>query len=487
MLRNIQEEIGDIETAEGTEDRLYYPDSIKKIKGKPIRLIQQSLFNDIMPKPLIIPRPRHCISRKSMDKDALRVLYGLKDNGYTSYLVGGSVRDLLLGKPPKDFDIGTNARPHEIKKIFRRSRIIGKRFRIVHVYFGKNKIIEVSTFRRQTEFDDREALLNGMSDEEIYGSPMEDAFRRDITINGLFYNIEGFSVIDFVGGVRDLERGIIRAIGEPSRRFLRDPVRMMRAVRHAARTGFMIEERTWEAICQHAAKIALCSIPRVRDEWLKDIKSGYSSIWMDYLLKSGLFEPIFPVYSRIIKKTGNDAIKLLKGLLRAIDKRVMEDGQDAVSDPLVLSFLLYPALRFHPLWRRFKSTRLRWPTIEIRALIDEIIAPYDFRRWVRDETSQILSNQFPIGLCHSQSRLPKRVWSKAVFLDALFLYNTVRAIEDKDVFEIRGIDNFPVRGELRHHHGKRAMNIYKQKKNRYKNSKNGKHAGKDSNKGKNTE
>lgn len=401
---------------------------------------QKSLFKDMNQGPRIVPRPEHPISRKDMDREALKVLYRLKEKGYLAYLVGGSVRDLLLGKRPKDFDIGTDARPHEVKRIFRYSRIIGKRFRIVHVYFKGGKVIEVSTFRCQSDCDDREALQNGKGDDEIYGSPMEDAFRRDLTINGLFYNIQDFSVIDYVGGMEDLRNGIIRSIGEPNHRFLRDPVRMMRAVRHAARTGFTIEPNTWAAICQNAQKIRLCAIPRVRDEWLKDIKSGYSRSWMEYLIASGLLEALFPHYAKYV--LDREAKRLLLGLLDALDQKIRtaqpapQKGQGP-SEALCLAILLYPAIKAHPLWETLRSEKLKWPTFEVRSLIDELIFPYDFKRSVRDETAQILSNQWPIALCHQRGSLPKRVWSKQVFHQALFLYNKAREIERKEVFEVK--------------------------------------------------
>jgi len=156
------------------------------------------LFEDLGFRPRIIPRAEHCISRKDIDREALKVLYRLKDSGYIAYLVGGGVRDLLLGRRPKDFDVGTNARPEEVRRLFHRSRIIGRRFRLVHVYFRGGKIIEVSTFRRQSTCDDSEAMRQGIENAHIFGLPQEDAFRRDLTINGLFYNIADFSIIDYV-------------------------------------------------------------------------------------------------------------------------------------------------------------------------------------------------------------------------------------------------------------------------------------------------
>ena len=189
--------------------------------------------------PTIRERSEHCISRSNIDEDALKVLYRLSTAGYTSYLVGGSVRDLLLGRHPKDFDVGTNARPNEIRKIFRNCFLIGRRFRLAHIIFGK-KVIETSTFRRQPE--ETEAT-NGLyqAEDNTFGTPEEDAKRRDFTVNGLFYDIKTFSVIDYVGGLKDLEKRDLRCIGDPNIRFREDPVRMMRAVKFAARLDFTID------------------------------------------------------------------------------------------------------------------------------------------------------------------------------------------------------------------------------------------------------
>ena len=176
-----------------------------------------------------------------IDEEALKILYRLNRHGFLAYLVGGSVRDLLLGKTPKDFDIATNAHPQQIRDLFRNSRMIGRRFRLVHIFFKGGKVVEVSTFRSQSEFEETENEEGEIVRTESFGTPEEDALRRDITINGLFYNIADFSIIDCVGGMEDLRRGIIRTIGDPNERFKQDPVRMIRVIRHAARTGFAID------------------------------------------------------------------------------------------------------------------------------------------------------------------------------------------------------------------------------------------------------
>lgn len=387
---------------------------------------QKSLFDDMANGPNIIPRPKHCISRKNIDKEALKVLYRLKDHGYLAYLVGGSVRDLLLGKRPKDFDIGTNATPEEIRRLFRFSRIIGKRFRLVHVYFKGGKIIEISTFRKQIELDDREAQREGLGPDGIFGTPMEDAFRRDLTINGLFYNISDFSIIDYVGGIDDLKAGVIRTIGDPERRFIRDPVRMMRAIRHASRTGFRIDEITWKAICKHAPKIKLCAIPRVRDEWLKDIKSGFSAHWIKYMLESSLFKEVFPGLWPFLENDEDQKVKrTLIAMMKEVDKVVI-NSEEEHSDAFFLAALSYPLLHFSKRWIALQPEKIRWPTHEIRMIFDEIFLPYDFKRADRDLTAQLLSSQWPISICASKGRWQKRVCNKVTFSEALTLYNCLK-------------------------------------------------------------
>ena len=213
-----------------------------------------------MVEPRIVPRDEHPISRSDIDPDALKVLYRLRQGEHTAYLVGGSVRDLLLGRRPKDFDIGTSAHPYQVKKLFRNCWIIGRRFRLAHVKFGQ-KVIEVATFRRQVAAGE-EVVQDGVPapdpttpegeqlihHDNTFGTPEEDAFRRDFTINALFYDIGTFSIIDYVGGLKDLEQRLIRSIGDPGVRFIEDPVRMMRAVVFAARLDFWIDEPILEAI-----------------------------------------------------------------------------------------------------------------------------------------------------------------------------------------------------------------------------------------------
>ena len=239
----------------------------------------------------IIPRSEHPISRGNIDVEVLKVLYRLHHNGYLAYLVGGSVRDLWLGKTPKDFDIATNAHPQEIRRLFRNSRVIGRRFRLVQVFFKGGKVVEVATFRSRSEFEGEGDIL---APNNTFGTPAEDAQRRDLTINGLFYDIGSFSLLDFVGGIEDLEHKIVRVIGIPEVRFHRDPVRMLRVIRHAARTGFNIDAATWAGILSNRHLIRICNPSRLRDELLKDFKSGYCEKFLGLMLKSGLLTAILP-------------------------------------------------------------------------------------------------------------------------------------------------------------------------------------------------
>ena len=218
--------------------------------------------------PVILPRSEHSISRKQIDENTLKVLYRLSRSGFKAYLVGGGVRDLLLQRTPKDFDVGTDATPNQVKKLFRNCFLVGRRFRLAHVRFGRDEVIEVATFRRQPTADD---LPENSEDhfffaENVFGTPEEDAFRRDFTINALFYDIETFSIIDYVGGLADLKARRLRVIGDPLLRFTEDPVRMLRALEFAARLGFSLDEATREGIYQRAALIAEAAPARIREE-----------------------------------------------------------------------------------------------------------------------------------------------------------------------------------------------------------------------------
>lgn len=262
-----------------------------------------------MVEPVIIPRAEHTISRRDIDSDALKVLYRLQQSQFDAYLVGGGVRDLLLGRRPKDFDIATNAHPYQIKKLFRNCWIIGRRFRLAHVKFGL-KTIEVATFRRNVPDpapdapeEEPEVVASSPSQfsqdgiirrDNTFGTPEEDAFRRDFTVNALVYDIATYSIIDYVGGLRDLERRMIRSIGDPMVRFVEDPVRMLRAAVFSARLGFDIDQEVLDAITALKPLIAKASGARLLEEYFKILRSGYAEASFRTLDQLGLLELMTP-------------------------------------------------------------------------------------------------------------------------------------------------------------------------------------------------
>lgn len=253
----------------------------------------------------------HTLSSKDIDPDAIAVLRRLNKAGYIAYLVGGSVRDLLIGRQPKDFDIATSARPRQIKRLFRNSFLIGRRFRLALIRFGK-KQIETATFRRSPDSDDD----NGSDPDSpgalyqeadnLFGTPEEDAQRRDFTVNALFYDIESHQIIDYTGGLPDIDKRTLRSIGDPNIRFREDPVRMLRAVRLSARLDFTIHSESAEAITRHAGEIMQASKPRLFEETIRLFTYNKSEEAFRRLWKSGLMREILPAVDTYINQNGGD-------------------------------------------------------------------------------------------------------------------------------------------------------------------------------------
>jgi len=375
-------------------------------------------------KPTVIPENDHPIRTHDLDKEALKVLYRLRDAGFSGYLVGGGVRDLYLGKQPKDFDISTNARPGQIRKIFRNSRTIGRRFRLVQVYFRGGKIIEVSTLRSQSEYDitNSDAVLPSNN---TFGSLAEDAFRRDLTINSLFYEIENNTIIDYVGGVRDLDQGLIRIIGEPDRRVTRDPVRMMRAVRHAARMGFRIDPATWDAITGNCEKLKLCPPSRIRDEILKDLRGGASEAWARLSIECGIFYVLFPYYRKLLDSGENKAPRrLLLALLKAVDRlkksEVRDEYRIEIPDYFLLTILVLPwAMETFDLLRlRQKGPAFHQLSREIRAGVDELFGNgFSLKRFAKESMVTLLVNLAIFDRHNEKRNWPKWMRQKSYFHD----------------------------------------------------------------------
>lgn len=256
----------------------------------------------------LIPRSEHSISRKKISDHALKVLYRLKSAGFQAYIVGGGVRDLLLDLIPKDFDIVTNAHPEQVKRLFTNCRLIGRRFRLAHVHFGRD-IIEVATFRgSDTDHHAHEKHDSGMiKRDNVYGTLEEDIWRRDITINALYYNIADFSIVDAVGGMQDIKNKCIRMIGDPSTRYTEDPVRILRVLRLAAKLDFSIEEKTLAPIKKMADSLKHISNARLFDEVYKLFHTGCALKTFDLLWQENIFQLLFPQTADIIEK--NSAVK----------------------------------------------------------------------------------------------------------------------------------------------------------------------------------
>ena len=293
----------------------------------------------------IIPREQHGVSRKNISSGALRVLYRLHEAGFAAYLVGGAVRDLLLGGHPKDFDVATDATPEDVKRLFRNCRLIGRRFRLAHVVFGP-EIVEVATFRGSSDdgSGDRHVVDGRIVRDNVYGTIEEDALRRDFTVNALYYNIADFSVRDYVGGYEDVARRELRLIGDPVQRYREDPVRMLRAVRLAAKLDFAIAPDA-RAPFDELGELLLHAPPaRLFDESLKLLLAGYGLKSFHALERSGLLADVYPLTARALAFRGGDAFRaLLEAGLANTDNRIAADKP--VTPAFLFAVLLWGAVR----------------------------------------------------------------------------------------------------------------------------------------------
>ncbi len=280
----------------------------------------------------------HGIDVRHIDQKALYILEKLSASGYTAYLVGGSVRDLLLKKKPKDFDISTSAKPEEIKRLFPSSILIGKRFRLAHVRFGR-KVIEVSTFRAG-DIESEELI----TEDNIWGSPEEDVLRRDFTINGLFYDSEKEEIIDYVGGYPDIEKKILRAIGQPFQRFKQDPVRMIRCLKFQARFGLEVEEEARLALIDCKEEITKSAHARVLEEILRMLESGASKTFFQLMTDHGLMQQILPAIAEHLETLeGNE----IYAYLQEADGILKEPHEPELERPVLLACLAFPLMERH--------------------------------------------------------------------------------------------------------------------------------------------
>jgi poly(A) polymerase len=323
--------------------------------------------------PRILQRAEHPISRSHIASNALKVLYRLHRSGYRACLVGGSVRDLMLDRQPKDFDAATDARPAQIRRVFRNSRIIGRRFRLAHVFFNDG-IVEVATFRREPSPDEQQSAPDELliTSDNTFGTPREDAFRRDFTINGLFYDISDYSVVDYVGGIEDLKQQIVRAIGDPVLRFHEDPVRMLRACEFAARLGFGIEEKTQEAILSSRQELSKAAPARLSEELIQLLRCGHAGSAFQWMLDLDLLDVYVPEVRQMLApkdpRLGN-----LARILPALDVAVGQERE--ISDSALLAALVLPTV----LQERV-ATEEQWGRAmrraELEAMVRQSVEPF---------------------------------------------------------------------------------------------------------------
>ena len=277
--------------------------------------------------PRIIPRAQHGLSRKDISRGALKVLYGLRDNGFRACLVGGAVRDLLLGGHPKDFDIATDATPEQVRRLFRNCRLIGRRFRLAHVIFGP-EIVEVATFRgSSTDGDGDRHIVDGrILRDNVWGTIEEDALRRDFRVNALYYDIADFSVIDYVGGIEDLQQRRLHLIGDPEQRYREDPVRMLRAARLAAKLGFSIDPRASAPFASLGHLLGEAPPARLFDETMKMFMAGQGLASFRMLERCDLLKHLFPGTARALARDAHGALRsVIENGLAGTDARVAED------------------------------------------------------------------------------------------------------------------------------------------------------------------
>lgn len=356
--------------------------------------------------PLILARPDHTISRANIDENCQKVLYRLHRSGRLGYMVGGAVRDLLLDRKPKDYDVATDARPPEVRRLFRNSRIIGRRFRLAHVYF-KEGIVEVATFRRDPDpeaqrGDDGELLI---TDDNQFGTPREDAFRRDFTVNALFYNIADYSVIDYVGGIEDLRARRIRAIGDPHVRFQEDPIRMTRACELAGRLGFTIETETQKAIVEQRGEIHKASTARLTEEILQILRCKKAGEALQWMLDLGLIEVFLPEAMGILMAE-REGLGDWGEMLALLDEKA--EAGESLPDTALMGALLLPEV----LLARHAAERDRGgelPATKLRTVIDDVVAPF----FLRVGLSKVKAEQVALAVVALDRMERRRDWSHA--------------------------------------------------------------------------
>jgi poly(A) polymerase len=366
------------------------------------------------------PAPSHPpeIPEDRLDADAIRVVARLRHVGHQAYFVGGCVRDVLLGRSPKDFDIATSAHPGEVRAVFRNCRLIGRRFRLAHVYFRGGKVLEVATFRKNpTDVADDTGEEGDLliTRDNVFGTAEEDAVRRDFTVNGLFYDVFAGEVLDYVGGRADLEAHRIATIGDPEIRIREDPVRSLRAVRFAARLGFAIEPETFAAMRRHASELARCAPPRLLEETFKILRCGASARAFELLRSSGALPVLLPALSAFLERAPEDVRRRFAAHLAALDELV-KDGEDPSEAVLLGALLIHLPAPAEPGAPNARD-----------ALLAELVATARLPRRIAERTRLALLSQRTLR-GEGKRRRRRGLTAQAYFDDALqLLAITVKA------------------------------------------------------------
>ncbi|WP_420795303.1 polynucleotide adenylyltransferase PcnB [Legionella brunensis] len=357
----------------------------------------------------IVPRTQHNVSKTDISVNALKVLNRLNSAGFQAYLVGGSVRDLLLGKAPKDFDIATNATPNQIKKLFRNARIIGRRFKLVHIIFHRD-IIEVATFRGNSEAENETFETQLTTNERgmlvrdnVYGTLDEDAWRRDFTVNSLYYNIDDASIVDFTGGVEDVHNRLLRIIGDPVTRYQEDPVRMLRAIRFSAKLHFKLATETAAPLPQLSHLIRHVSGSRLFDEMTKLYQCGEAETVQRLLVEHGLFPHLFEQTANLL--SGDYPVNALLGIaLENTDTRIRDSKP--VTPAFLFAVLLWFPLKARAVFLQEKEGMDPLPALE--KAMSEVIVEQNRVITIPKRFSQVMREIWLL-----QFRFPKRYGGRA--------------------------------------------------------------------------
>ena len=388
--------------------------------------------------PRIIQRADHLVSRKDIDENAKKVLYRLQQKGFIGYLAGGCVRDLLLGRKPKDFDVATNATPQQIRKIFGNCRLIGRRFRLAHIHYGDD-VIELATFRAnvptETNLEAKHVTIEeGMVvKDNHWGTPEEDAFRRDFTINALFYDISDFSVIDYVGAMEDLEKRQIISIGDPNVRYIEDPVRMLRAIRFATTLDLTIGHDEYEAIVRHREHLLNAAPPRLFEEFLKFMYSGAAEQAYNQLMETGVMQILFPYWSQWLETQATDAeVNWVREAFAQMDK--WKKAGHKVNGPLLYALMFgsyHEAMAQEAINAGVPATHAINETVtEHHNRLREIV---NMPRRQMSQLSHITGSQHRFA--RTNGKAPHRFGERFYFPDALIYFKFAQRVRggDKDV------------------------------------------------------